>query len=128
MEKYLEVLEKYYQDHKILERLRLIQRKLQGAVSGEWKKKVLEQLDAVDKQRINLMIAAEKKVGPPTRPGVYNWSPSLEKAGRCITHWKLKLHRSWQGYVNPQPMERLKRELNIQDEVHTKSEVKVRLR
>ena len=37
------------------------------------------------------MRAAEKQTGIKIKNGIYDWSPSLEKAGQTITYWKLRL-------------------------------------
>ena len=107
VQKYLRRLEELYVHHKVLEKAQLIQDKLKQRPNARWKEKLFEQLDRLDKLRTNLMIAAEKTAGSPTNSGIYDWSPSLEKAGRIITYWKLRLHTSRQGYVNPQRIARL---------------------
>ena len=46
------------------------------------------------------MLAAENYAGraPPQR--VYEWSPTLEKVGRIVTYWKLRVehYREEMGY------------------------------
>ena len=37
------------------------------------------------------MVAAENYAGRAPPQGVYEWSPTLEKLGRMVTHWKLRV-------------------------------------
>ena len=71
-----------------------------------------------------MMVAAEKQVGRPPSNGKYEWSPALEKAGRAITYWKLRLHKARQGYVNPDRITRLEGGLKIKEKPKTKAEVR----
>ena len=61
------------------------------------------------------MTSAENYSGRPPSNGVYEWSPSLEKTGRTITYWKLRLSllRTPRG-VSPKLM-RMRRALRIID-------------
>ena len=61
--KYIEKLEKLFKQHNILQRLLLIQEKLQICQGQERQKKLFMQLNALDKQRVALMILAEKYAG-----------------------------------------------------------------
>ena len=74
------------------------------------------------------MIAAEKLAGRKQRTGKYDWSPALEKVGRTVTFWKLKLHQTRQGYVNPERIERLQKELKIRGNITRKDVIKRKLK
>ena len=43
-------------------------------------------LNKLDAETVNLMIAAKKIAGKPPSNGKYEWSPALEKAGRAVTY------------------------------------------
>ena len=62
------------------------------------------------------MTSAENYSGRPPSNGIYEWSPSLEKTGRIITYWKLRLSLLWTpSGVSPKLM-RIRRALKITDE------------
>ena len=96
VERYILRLENLYMEHKVLQRAETLSHKIHellpdidmnaGAITSLFKK-----LDILDKERIGYMISAENFAGKPPPNGVYEWSPSLEQAGRKITYWKLRL-------------------------------------
>ena len=124
VERYVKKLEELYEHHRILGRLNNIECKLNRVKSLIYKEALLRKLDKLDAERVALMVAAEKRAGRPPSNGKYEWSPSLEKAGRRVTYWKLRLHETRQGHVNPDRVQRLHRELKINKVARTKVEVR----
>ena len=125
---YIKILEGLYKHHGIVKKLLSIETKLNKVTCKAHKMALLRGLDKLDQERVQLMIAAEKKVGRAPRYGIYDWSPALEKAGRQITFWKLMYHQRRQGYVNPDRIQRLRTELKITEEVLGKQQIRARLR
>jgi len=94
VKRYIDKLEELYEGHKILERSEALQGKIIHAheLNDEVKvKRLFVNLDRLDRERVNYVISAEKFAGRPPSNGAYEWSPSLEKTGRTITYWKLRL-------------------------------------
>ena len=94
--KYILRLETLYKEHRVLERDQTIASKIQELLletktNEEEIGSLFQKLDLMDKERVGYMISAEKFSGKAPPNGVYEWSPSLEKAGRAITYWKLRL-------------------------------------
>ena len=61
------------------------------------------------------MISAEKFAGRPPSNGAYEWSPSLEKTGRAITYWRLRLSLLQTPQNEPLRLRRMEKDLKITD-------------
>ena len=75
----------------------------------------LSRLDKLDIEKSRYMRAAEKKLGVKKKAGKYEWSPTLEKAGRKVTYWKLRLYFIKGGVVNQLRINNLKHQLLLED-------------
>ena len=56
--------------------------------------KLFHILDTMDTERTDYMRAAENYAGRSPPNGVYEWTPSLEKQGKTVTYWKIRLSNS----------------------------------
>ena len=112
---YITRLEALYQSHRILERAEDIVQMIQQATDGATVKKAFGKLDKLDAERVHYMISAENFAGKPPPNGIYAWSPSLEKTGRTITYWKMRLYGQKGEAADPDRLDRLKATLHIHD-------------
>ena len=69
----------------------------------------------MDKERLDYMKAAEKRIGNTKKAGIYEWSPTLEKAGKRVTYWKLRLFQLRGGKVNEKRFEKLREQQSLED-------------
>ena len=120
MGRYVGKLEQMYNDHKILERTQAIGQELLHHIQsfpGEQVKlnTIFGKLDRLDKERVQYMISAENHAGRPPPNGIYAWSPTLEKSGRVVTYWKIRLSLLHATSVGNIRLKKLKDELKIVD-------------
>ena len=95
--KYLQLLSRYFQEHKIREKVEKITIELhqtQLIENSHEKEKAIEdqakELNKVDELCIQLMLAAERKCQRKPITTTYAWSKPLMKAGQLVTMWKAR--------------------------------------
>ena len=95
--RYIKKLKQYFHKHRIREKLTVIanglantssisQQEARISMINNW----AEQLDQLDKLRVTLMIAAEKRCQRKGITKTYQWSVALMEAGHQITYWKAR--------------------------------------
>ena len=53
--------------------------------------RIFVKMDNLDKERVQYMISAENYAGCLPSNGMYVWSLMLDKSGRTVTYWKIRL-------------------------------------
>ena len=82
VDKYNEEMTKYYEDHKIFDRMT----RLKQQSTRMSRKQVRRRLNALDRDMGRAMLHAENQLRVPPRK--YAWSPELRKAGLLLRYWK----------------------------------------
>ena len=82
--RYQELVTKYFDDHKLLERIQMVKTLLEEEpeLDLDLKEEMLNQLDA---EKTRLMLAAEKRCSKTKRFGIYHLSPILAAAGKSYS-------------------------------------------
>lgn len=88
---------------------------IHSALSEEERNEALQCLDKLDIEKSRYMRAAEKKLGTKKKIGKYEWSPTLEKAGRKVTYWKLRYYLLRGGDVNKSKLQQLQQQQHLED-------------
>jgi hypothetical protein len=114
VERYIIRLEELYTEHKVLERAEKIASTIHGLLKEDRNNEgeiapLFKKLDTIDKERVGYMISAENFAGKPPPNGVYECSPSLEKAARTTTSWKMRLVSQKTGIDDSERLKRLKK-------------------
>ena len=92
VDKYITHLVGLYQEHHVWTRAEKLATRMIAASSESVTDKYFDKFDKLDQERIRYMRSAENFAGLPPPNGVYEWSPLLEKSGRTVTYWKLRLN------------------------------------
>ena len=87
---YVERLGKLFAEHKILERA--ITLKANFAEHGKTDE-LEKQYQILDKEKSELMVAAEKKSADTTQTSAIPWSPELKRAALLFRYWDLRLRQ-----------------------------------
>jgi hypothetical protein len=103
------VLHKYYEEHRMLERLEHI-RLLHQTYSRDKLRKLLE---SWDKDQGRAMLHAESTLRKP--PQSYQWSPALRNCGILRHYWRLRLREVLHQEVHAPTFDRLQQEIQVYD-------------
>lgn len=112
---YVQHLERIYDDNRFLPRLEKLVDDIDSATSQHLRQTLFHRLNKMDKEREQYMLAAERRAGKKKSYGIHEWSPTLERAGRKVTYWKLRMFQSKGGDVSDDRLLLYTKEQHIQD-------------
>jgi hypothetical protein len=107
--KYHQVMLKYYTEHKMMERIDDLAANFRTMPRDE----VRKQLHKWDNDQGRAMAAAEKSLSRP--PQKYQWSPVLRNAAITRLYWKLRLREAQHQHDYSATFLRWQRQLNLHD-------------
>ena len=112
--KYVDHLERYWEDHKISGRIQ----KLQTEAKQLTRTAIRTRFDAIDRDITRGMLAAEKKVRHADRK--YHWSKQLDQAGYALRYWQTLLSDRRCNSSDTPCLDRVRERAGIdQDEDHS---------